>query len=226
MRKAATPRSDPRPRPPRRPSSPSRSSPARPSLPRRSRTRRTRTPATSSSSQPATAPPPKTISSSNRSHRPPSRPRPAGRPSPACPHDQACRTLAGRCPPLPARAPADQPTTGPTTSPLPSGCAYRSVSTARTTPRRSGWRCTRFVSSPVSPDPALLTRLQLQEPITINVQLPEYPDKPEWGCDGSNIAVKDVPLTLTVGAFRERVAVRPFRLTCLLVHSLTPFVPV
>ncbi|KAK4046918.1 SF3a splicing factor complex subunit [Microbotryomycetes sp. JL201] len=40
--------------------------------------------------------------------------------------------------------------------------------------------------------------------ITIRVQLPDYPSKPAWGCDGSILEL-EVPLTLQVGSLRDRI---------------------
>ena len=45
------------------------------------------------------------------------------------------------------------------------------------------------------------------ESITINIVLPDYPDKPNWGCDGSTLQL-EVPLTLLVGTVRDRIAAR------------------
>jgi len=46
------------------------------------------------------------------------------------------------------------------------------------------------------------------EPIKLIIQLPSYPDKPEWGCDGSQLTLEDVELTRFVGTLRERVQAR------------------
>ncbi|GAA6060352.1 hypothetical protein JCM10212_004536 [Sporobolomyces blumeae] len=43
------------------------------------------------------------------------------------------------------------------------------------------------------------------DPIKIGVQLPEYPAKPAWGCDGKKLEL-EVPLTLLVGTIRDRIA--------------------
>lgn len=48
----------------------------------------------------------------------------------------------------------------------------------------------------------------LQEEIQIRVQLPDYPSKPAWGCDGSEFEMQ-VPLKLLVGTVRDRIAVSP-----------------
>ncbi|KDE04288.1 hypothetical protein MVLG_05246 [Microbotryum lychnidis-dioicae p1A1 Lamole] len=42
------------------------------------------------------------------------------------------------------------------------------------------------------------------DPIRIRIQLPEYPAKPTWGCDGSIFSL-EVPLTLLVGTIRDRI---------------------
>ncbi|KAM0791813.1 hypothetical protein ACM66B_004073 [Microbotryomycetes sp. NB124-2] len=42
------------------------------------------------------------------------------------------------------------------------------------------------------------------EEITLRIQLPDYPSKPAWGCDGSILDL-DVPLTLQVGSLRDRI---------------------
>ncbi|SCV73492.1 BQ2448_7418 [Microbotryum intermedium] len=42
------------------------------------------------------------------------------------------------------------------------------------------------------------------DPIKIQIQLPEYPAKPAWGCDGSSFSL-EVPLTLLVGTIRDRI---------------------
>lgn len=46
-----------------------------------------------------------------------------------------------------------------------------------------------------------------QDPVTIKIKLPDYPSKPAWGCDGSELTF-EVPLTLLVGAVRDRITVR------------------
>ncbi|GAA98213.1 uncharacterized protein L969DRAFT_85848 [Mixia osmundae IAM 14324] len=43
------------------------------------------------------------------------------------------------------------------------------------------------------------------EPITVSVQLPTLPDKPEWHCDGSVLQLSDIPLTLLAGTLRDRI---------------------
>ncbi|KAL8286882.1 hypothetical protein RQP46_003888 [Phenoliferia psychrophenolica] len=45
-------------------------------------------------------------------------------------------------------------------------------------------------------------------PITIMIQLPDYPAKPEWGCNGTIIAIDQVPLTLLVGGLRDRITMK------------------
>ncbi|KIJ44155.1 hypothetical protein M422DRAFT_228832 [Sphaerobolus stellatus SS14] len=42
-------------------------------------------------------------------------------------------------------------------------------------------------------------------PISLNIQLPNVPDHPEWKLDGSIVAVPDLPVTLLVSTLRERV---------------------
>ena len=46
------------------------------------------------------------------------------------------------------------------------------------------------------------------DPVKVGVQLPDYPAKPAWGCDGQKLEL-EVPLTLLVGTVRDRIAVRP-----------------
>ncbi|GAA5888121.1 hypothetical protein JCM5296_005441 [Sporobolomyces johnsonii] len=43
------------------------------------------------------------------------------------------------------------------------------------------------------------------DPVKIGVQLPDYPAKPAWGCDGKKLEL-EVPLTLLVGTIRDRIA--------------------
>lgn len=43
------------------------------------------------------------------------------------------------------------------------------------------------------------------EPISIAVQLPAMPDKPEWKLDGSVVTVPAVPVGTTFGALRDRI---------------------
>jgi splicing factor 3A subunit 1 len=42
-------------------------------------------------------------------------------------------------------------------------------------------------------------------PISLRVQLPSDPSKPEWKLDGSVISVSDIPITLLVAALRDRI---------------------
>ncbi|GAA5956960.1 hypothetical protein JCM3765_006652 [Sporobolomyces pararoseus] len=42
------------------------------------------------------------------------------------------------------------------------------------------------------------------DPVKIGVQLPDYPSKPAWGCDGSKLEL-EIPLSLLVGTIRDRV---------------------
>ncbi|KNZ43930.1 hypothetical protein VP01_96g6 [Puccinia sorghi] len=44
------------------------------------------------------------------------------------------------------------------------------------------------------------------EPISLLIKLPEYPDKPEWGCDGSEIVLEELPITLLVGVLRDKLS--------------------
>ncbi|KAI5477585.1 splicing factor 3A subunit 1 [Pseudohyphozyma bogoriensis] len=46
------------------------------------------------------------------------------------------------------------------------------------------------------------------EPISIKVQLPDYPAKPEWGCNGSEITLTEVPITALCGALRDRITAK------------------
>ena len=43
------------------------------------------------------------------------------------------------------------------------------------------------------------------DPITIAVQLPSMPEKPEWKLDGSIIAVPDLPVKTLFSTLRERI---------------------
>ena len=43
------------------------------------------------------------------------------------------------------------------------------------------------------------------DPISLSVQLPNMPDKPEWKLDGSVITVPDLPVGFTFGTVRERI---------------------
>lgn len=45
------------------------------------------------------------------------------------------------------------------------------------------------------------------EPVRIKVQLPDYAEKPAWGCKGQEVEL-EVPLTLLVGTIRDRIQVR------------------
>lgn len=42
-------------------------------------------------------------------------------------------------------------------------------------------------------------------PITLTVQLPAYPEKPEWKLDGSVITIPDVPVSTLFSNLRERI---------------------
>ncbi|BGP17592.1 hypothetical protein JCM10213_001241 [Rhodosporidiobolus nylandii] len=42
------------------------------------------------------------------------------------------------------------------------------------------------------------------DPVKIKVQLPDYPEKPAWGCVGQEVEL-EVPLTLLVGTIRDRI---------------------
>ncbi|GAA5875713.1 hypothetical protein JCM8547_007047 [Rhodosporidiobolus lusitaniae] len=42
------------------------------------------------------------------------------------------------------------------------------------------------------------------DPVKIKVQVPEYPEKPAWGCKGQEVEL-EVPLTLLVGTIRDRI---------------------
>lgn len=42
-------------------------------------------------------------------------------------------------------------------------------------------------------------------PITLSIQLPTMPDKPEWKLNGSIISVPDLPLNFLVSTLRDRV---------------------
>ncbi len=43
------------------------------------------------------------------------------------------------------------------------------------------------------------------EPVSISVQLPNMPDKPEWKLNGSIITVEDIPVNFLVSTLRERI---------------------
>jgi len=43
------------------------------------------------------------------------------------------------------------------------------------------------------------------DPITLQIQLPNYPERPEWKCDGSTLPLEDVPLTALIGTLRDRI---------------------
>ncbi|KAG9095337.1 SF3a splicing factor complex subunit [Ceratobasidium sp. 370] len=47
--------------------------------------------------------------------------------------------------------------------------------------------------------------LHNNEPVSINVQLPNHSEQPEWKMDGRTIQVPDLPLTLLIGTLRDRV---------------------
>lgn len=46
----------------------------------------------------------------------------------------------------------------------------------------------------------------MQDDVTLLIQMPDYPSKPAWGCDGTEFNL-EVPLTLLVGTLRDRIAV-------------------
>ncbi|CAE6520816.1 unnamed protein product [Rhizoctonia solani] len=47
--------------------------------------------------------------------------------------------------------------------------------------------------------------LHNNEPVSINVQLPNHPENPEWKMNGQTVAVPDLPLTLLISTLRDRV---------------------
>ena len=47
--------------------------------------------------------------------------------------------------------------------------------------------------------------LTSQNPISVYVQLPSVPDKPEWKCDGSRIILADLAPDSLCGALLERI---------------------
>ncbi|CAE6411549.1 unnamed protein product [Rhizoctonia solani] len=47
--------------------------------------------------------------------------------------------------------------------------------------------------------------LHNNEPVSINVQLPNHPENPEWKMNGQVVAVPDLPLTLLISTLRDRV---------------------
>lgn len=62
----------------------------------------------------------------------------------------------------------------------------------------------------VAVTPQLFTEEQWIEmhpdPIQILIKLPVYEDKPEWGCDGSEITFDEIPITLLVGVLRDKLS--------------------
>lgn len=46
-----------------------------------------------------------------------------------------------------------------------------------------------------------------QDDVTLTIQMPDYPSKPAWGCDGTSFTL-EVGLSLLVGTLRDRIAVR------------------
>lgn len=51
----------------------------------------------------------------------------------------------------------------------------------------------------------LLIRDFHQEPITVNVKLPDYSAKPEWKLDGSTVPIPEVTLSTLVSTLRDRI---------------------
>jgi splicing factor 3A subunit 1 len=43
------------------------------------------------------------------------------------------------------------------------------------------------------------------DPVTLSVQLPSVPDKPEWKLNGAIIEVPELPLNYTVSTLRDRI---------------------
>ena len=43
------------------------------------------------------------------------------------------------------------------------------------------------------------------DPITVSVQLPAMPEKPEWKLDGSVISIPDLPVNTLFSTLRERI---------------------
>lgn len=54
-------------------------------------------------------------------------------------------------------------------------------------------------------DGTRLTLLPAQAPISLRIQLPSHPEKPEWKLDGSVITIPELPVTLLVSTLRDRI---------------------
>jgi splicing factor 3A subunit 1 len=72
--------------------------------------------------------------------------------------------------------------------------------------RRRGWPVIRCVVL-LAVAGKRLTALCAQDPVTIMVQLPNYPDNPKWKCDGQKLPLENVPLNSSVGTLRDRIQV-------------------
>ncbi|KAJ8293807.1 Splicing factor 3A subunit 1 [Rhodotorula toruloides] len=120
----------------------------------------------------------------------PPAPLPAGlpaRPPVAAPGDAVPGSSAA-----PHSAPAAEPATG-TTRPLPSSFDASEPSAKRA----------RRTDGHVYPEEDWLATHP--DPVRIKVQLPDYPEKPAWGCRGQQVEL-EVPLTLLIGTVRDRIS--------------------
>jgi splicing factor 3A subunit 1 len=45
----------------------------------------------------------------------------------------------------------------------------------------------------------------MQHPISLRIQLPSHPEKPEWKLDGAVILLPELPVTLLVSTLRDRI---------------------
>lgn len=127
----------------------------------------------------------------NPAQQPPAAPLPAGlpaRPPVAAPGDAV---PGSRAPSAPA-----EPATGGTTRPLPD-----TFDTSEPSAKRA-----RRTDGHVYPEEDWLAAHP--DPVRIKVQLPDYPEKPAWGCKGQQVEL-EVPLTLLIGTVRDRISVRP-----------------
>jgi len=71
------------------------------------------------------------------------------------------------------------------------------------TQRKIGSRCTLQVDFSFVLCSVLTTILQ--HPISLQVQMPEDPSKPEWKLDGAIVMIPDLPLNLLVSTLRDRI---------------------
>jgi splicing factor 3A subunit 1 len=85
---------------------------------------------------------------------------------------------------------------------LPEGRFHDEETWLASHPVRCASRCGRYKR---------LTALCAQDPVTIMVQLPNYPDNPKWKCDGQKLPLESVPLNSSVGTLRDRIQVSHFQ---------------